>query len=213
MTLGHQVLNSSILLSGELLDQNTSTMDPIEVGFLVSYSMQISPNDPLTQKISAEMDRYGSFNVNFTPTSNLVLYFKAYAQSRGQTNFGNIRKIEGNNLNAQNQTPYQEALSILAVDSIQEDGGWIRSPWFGRYKNFNNGWIYHSTHGWLYLASDNLNGIWAWSETRAWVWSNKEVYPFLYQSNIENWIYVLPKKNGEARYYNYSTNLFEVVLP
>jgi hypothetical protein len=212
-TLGHQVLNSSILLTGELLDLSTSNMHPIEVGFLVSSSMQISPNDPLIQKISAEKNPSGSFSTNFVPTSNQVLYFKAYAESRGQINFGNIRKIEANNLNAQNQTSYQEALSILAVDSIQEGGGWIRNPWFGRYKAFNNGWIYHFTHGWLYPASDNFNGIWAWSETRAWIWFNKQVYPFMYQSNIGNWIYLLPNKNGEARYLNYSTNLIEGLLP
>ena len=213
-TLTHQVLNSSIVLTGELVNTGLSTENPIEVGFLVSSNMQMSPNDPLTQKVSAQRNSYGSFNANFEPTSNKLLYFKAYAKSLGQIAFGNIRKISNEgNLNAQNQAPYQEALSILAVDSVQEKGGWILNPWFGRYNNFNNGWIYHFAHGWLYLASDNFNGIWAWSETRGWIWSNKEVYPFLYQTNIGNWIYVLTKKNGEALYYNYSTDLFEKDSP
>ena len=171
-------------------------------------------DDPLTQKVYAEKNSSHSFSANFEPGSHSILYFRAFAQSVGQTTLGNIRKIsiEGN-LNKQNQTSYQEALSILALDSIKEDGGWVKNPWFGRYKNFNNGWIYHSIHGWLYLASDNFNGIWAWAERRGWVWSNKEVYPFLYQSNVGNWIYVMSNDVNEVRYYNYSTNLFENVLP
>ena len=213
-TVGHQIIQPTVLLSGELLDQNISTGHPIEVGFLVSPSMHMYPNDPLIRKVSAERKNSGTFSSSFQPDSHQVLYFRAYAQSMGQTTLGNIRKIsiEGI-LNEQNQTPHQKALSVLTADSVQENGGWLRNPWFGLYKNFNNGWIYHSIHGWLYLVSDNFNGIWAWSETRGWVWSNKEVYPFLYQSNIGSWIYLLPTKNGEARYYNYSTNLSEKVLP
>ena len=213
-TVGHQIIQSAVILTGELLDQNKSTGHPIEVGFLVSPSMRMYPNDPLIQKVSAERKNSGTFSSRFQPDSHQVLYFRAYAQSMDRTTLGNIRKIsiEGN-LNEQNQTPHQKALSVLTADSVEENGGWLRNAWFGLYKNFNNGWVYHSIHGWLYLVSDNFNGIWAWSETRGWVWSNKEVYPFLYQSNIGNWIYLLPTKNGEARYYNYSTNLIEKVLP
>ena len=213
-TLSHQILSSSILLTGELLDQNISAIHSLQVGFFISPSMQIATDDPLTQKVYAEKSSSHSFSANFEPGSHSILYFRAFAQSMGQTTLGNIRKIsiEGN-LNQQNQKSYQEALSILALDSMKEDGGWVKNPWFGRYKNFNNGWIYHSIHGWLYLASDNFNGIWAWAETRGWVWSNKAVYPFLYQSNIGNWIYVMSNDVNEVRYYNYSTNLFENVLP
>ena len=101
----------------------------------------------------------------------------------------NVRKIsiEGN-LNKDNQGPEQEALSILAIDSVEENAGWIRNPWFGRYKNFNNGWIYHFDHGWLYLSSDDFNGIWAWSESRGWVWSKKD-YTLSLPINLGNWIY------------------------
>jgi hypothetical protein len=213
-TVGHQIIQSAVILTGELLDQNKSTGHPIEVGFLVSPSMRMYPNDPLIQKVSAERKNSGTFSSSFQPDSHQVLYFRAYAQSMDRTTLGNIRKIsiEGN-LNEQNQTPHQKALSVLTADSVEENGGWLRNTWFGLYKNFNNGWVYHSIHGWLYLVSDNFNGIWAWSETRGWVWSNKEVYPFLYQSNIGNWIYLLPTKNGEARYYNYSTNLIEKAFP
>ena len=213
-TLSHQILSSSILLTGELLDQNISAINPIQVGFFISPSMQIATDDRLTQKVYAEKNSSHSFSANFEPDSHSVLYFRAFAQSVGDITLGNIRKIsfEGS-LNRQNQTSYQEALSILTLDSIKEDGGWVKSPWFGRYKNFNHGWIYHSIHGWLYLASDNFNGIWAWAETRGWVWSNKELYPFLYQSNIGNWVYVMSNDVNEVRYYNYSTNLFENVLP
>ena len=41
----------------------------------------------------------------------------------------------------------------------------------------------------------------------------KRLIPFLYQSNLENWIYFLTNQKGEVRYYNYSTNQFEDALP
>ena len=147
----------------------------IEVGFfLVSPRMQFSPNDSLTQKISAERNVSGVFSANIDTGTHQVLYFRAYAQTPHRTALGNIRKIsiEGN-LNKDNQGPEQKALSILATDSVEEQGGWILNPWFGRYKSFNNGWIYHFDHGWLYLSSDDFDGIWAWSESRNWVWSKK----------------------------------------
>jgi hypothetical protein len=213
-TVSHQLIPSAILITGELLDQNASAIHMIEVGFFVSPSMQLSLNDSLTQKVSAVRKGSGIFSTNIATGNHQVLYFRAYAQTPQQTTLGNIRKIsiEGK-LNQENQRPQQEALSILAADSVEEDGGWIRNPWFGRYKDFNNGWIYHFVHGWLYLASDNFNGVWAWSESRGWVWSKKGVYPFLYQSNMGNWIYLLTNEKGEVRYYNYSTNLLEDVLP
>ena len=213
-TVGHQILPDDILLTGELLDQNISAIRMIEVGFYVSPSMQLSPNDSSTQKISAERNGSGVFSANIDTGTHQVLYFRAYAQTPRRTALGNVRKIsiEGN-LNKDNQGPEQEALSILAIDSVEENAGWIRNPWFGRYKNFNNGWIYHFDHGWLYLSSDDFNGIWAWSESRGWVWSKKGLYPFLYQSNLGNWIYFLTNQKGEVRYYNYSTNQFEDALP
>ena len=178
-TVGHQILPDDILLTGELLDQNISAIRMIEVGFYASPSMQLSPNDSSTQKISAERNGSGVFSANIDTGTHQVLYFRAYAQTPRRTALGNVRKIsiEGN-LNKDNQGPEQEALSILAIDSVEENAGWIRNPWFGRYKNFNNGWIYHFDHGWLYLSSDDFNGIWAWSESRGWVWSKKDYTPF-----------------------------------
>ena len=212
--MGHQILPTDILLTGELLDQNISAIRMIEVGFYVSPIMQFSPNGSSTQKISAERKGSGVFSANIGTDTHQVLYFRAYAQTTHQTALGKVRKIsiEGNP-NKENQRPQQEALSILATDSLEEDGGWIRNPWFGRYKNFNNGWIYHFDHGWLYLSSDEFDGIWAWSEWRGWFWSKKGLYPFLYQSNLGNWIYILTNQKGEVRYYNYSTNQFEDALP
>ena len=186
----------------------------IEVGFLVSPRMQFSPDDSLTEKITVERNVSGVFSANLDTANHAVLYFRAYAQTLHGTSLGNILKIsiEGNP-NKENQSPQQKALSILATGSVEEQGGWILNPWFGRYKSFNNGWIYHFVHGWLYLSYDGFDGIWAWSESRNWVWSKKGVYPFLYQSDLGNWIYPLTNQKGDVRYYNYSSNQFENPLP
>ena len=212
-TIGHQLGQSAMILSGQLFDVNESEWHPIQVGFLVSTNMQIALNDPLTHNVSAQRQNSGTFSSSFETSSHQVLYFRAYAQRQDQTILGNIRKItlEGNP--QQSGKPIARALSLLAEDSVPLEGGWFQNSWFGLYRSFDNGWIYHSHHGWLYLIADDTQGIWAWSEERGWAWSTKDLYPFLYQWNLQNWVYVFPVKDGQVHYFNYSTNSIETASP
>ena len=212
-TIGHQLEQSAMILSGQLLDVNESEWHPIQVGFLVATNMQIALNDPLTHYVSAQRQNSGTFSSSFVTSSHQVLYFRAYAQRQDQTILGNIRKItlEGNP--QQSGKPIARALSLLAEDSVPVEGGWFQNSAFGLYRSFDNGWIYHSHHGWLYLIADDAQGIWAWSQERGWAWSTKDLYPFLYQWNLLNWVYVFPVKDGQVHYFNYSTNSIETASP
>ena len=212
-TIGHQLGQSAMILSGQLLDVNESGWHPVQVGFLVSPSMQIALNDPLTHNVSAQRENSGTFSSSFETGSHQVLYFRAYAQIQNQTILGHIRKItlEGNP--QQSGKPIAKALSLLGEDSVPLEGGWFQNSWFGLYRSFDNNWIYHSHHGWLYLIADDAQGIWAWSQERGWTWSAKGLYPFLYQWNLLNWVYVFPVKDGQVHYFNYSTNSIETASP
>ena len=98
------------------------------------------------------------------------------------------------------------ALSIIRQNTIELAGGGRQSDWFGLYLDHGNGWIYHQIHGWLYLAADANDGIWAWDQKRGWFWSTKELDPFIYQSNTASWLYLLGVVNGQAVFFDYGTN-------
>lgn len=213
-TVSYQLNQSQVILSGEVHQTTESSNNQMEVGFFVANNLAMDPNSPGTQKISGTFESSTHFSSAFSVGTQRVLYFKAYAENQNGIYFGNSRKVLiEKNLTEQNETPHRQALSIIREGTIELAGGWRQSSWFGNYLDHGNGWIYHQIHGWLYMVHDGKTGIWAWSENRGWIWSNKEIYPFLYQSNIGNWIYVLPTSNGKPYYLNYSTNLIEKSLP
>jgi alpha-tubulin suppressor-like RCC1 family protein len=214
ITIGHKSEQEGIRLSGEILGESDTNYDNIMVGFLLSTNIDLSLNDPFTQKIIGEFNNEGLFTGNFISTMDDVIYYKAFAENEMGNSYGKVNKIAViKSTYSQGQSPSEKAISTLGEDSIELLGGWSDNSWFGLYKSYENGWIYHSAHGWLYLSADNSDGIWAWSENRSWVWSSKEIYPFLYQPSIGNWIYFLNSKNGNVYFFNYSTNLVEVNIP
>ena len=213
-TIGYQPVQPEVILSGEILHNNGADYTTLSVGFLVSSNAMILDNDSSTSKIMGQFVNNGIFSANYTPTSNEVVYFKAFAENESGMSFGNVRKFSDLSVpNSENQTPAEKAISILEKDSNELLGGWLENAWFGLFKSYSGGWVYHSIHGWLYLSADNLNGIWAWSQSRGWVWTSEDLYPFLYQSNIGNWVYYLTNRNGQPIYYNYSNNSLEGIDP
>lgn len=213
-TISYQLSQSKVILSGEVLQTTGSVYNQIEVGFFVANNLAMDPNSPSTQKISGAFDSSTHFSSTFSVGTDQVLYFWAYAEDQDGIYLGNSRKISiESSLIEQRQTPQQQALSIIREGTVELAGGWRQSSWFGLYLDYGNGWIYHELHRWLYMVHDGKTGIWAWSENRGWAWSNKDIYPFLYQSNIGNWIYLLPTTDKKAYYFNYSTNLIEKGLP
>ena len=48
---------------------------------------------------------------------------------------------------------------------VEMASGWMRSPWFGTFRDYGNGWIFHTRLGWLFLSEDGSGGIWLWMES------------------------------------------------
>jgi hypothetical protein len=190
--------------------QETNPSNNLIVGFLVSSDAKYDPLNFYSLKIPAVLQSNGEFITNYSPTHGGIFYFKAFAENHIGTTYGKTFKVrpqqisEPNDLNSQ-----QKALYILKSDSLELSGGWLQNSWFGIYKDFENGWIYHIIHGWLYLASDSEGGIWAWSQDRGWTWSNKDIYPFIFIQNKGSWIYLLGHINNKPIFFDYSTNSIE----
>ena len=210
-TLGFSHNNGEFILTGrarQSVDSASSTQ--LNVGFLISPNATLDPLVNSTQKIVGQANSDGNFSVSVTTSNGQNQYFRAFAENEAGISYGKILKITPvEETDPTKQNPSEKALNFLASESNELAGGWLENEWFGSYKSFENGWIYHTSHGWLFLSADPVNGIWAWSPNRGWIWSTKELYPFLYQANEGNWIYFMAVREGASYYYNYFSQLME----
>ena len=87
--------------------------------------------------------------------------------------------------------------------------GWRISSWFGAFRPYENGWIFHADLGWLYAQPDGAIGLWVWSKGKGWLWTNPGSYRYLYQADTHQWLYFLKRKDGQARFYNHATGSVE----
>jgi hypothetical protein len=180
------------------------------VGFLISPNATLDPLVNSTQKIVGQANSDGNFSVSVTTSNGQNQYFRAFAENEAGTSYGKIIKITPvEETDPAKQNPSEKALNFLANESNELAGGWLENSWFGIFKDFENGWIYHTVHGWLYLSSDSENGIWAWSQERGWTWSTQNIYPFIFIQNNGSWIYLLGHVNGTPVFFDYSSNSIE----
>jgi subtilisin family serine protease len=66
---------------------------------------------------------------------------------------------------------------------------WKVSSWFGLYRDFGSGWIYHSSLSWLYLVDSGIDGTWIYHQDLKWMWTQKEIYPWVYCHELRGWRY------------------------
>lgn len=81
------------------------------------------------------------------------------------------------------------------------DGGWKYIEWFGYYMqpsqtHLGNGWVFHETLGWLFLASDGFESVWMWnSNLTQWMWTSKDVFGCMYGDKTGKWVFYNSDKN------------------
>ena len=212
-TLSFSLNQKQITLDGKS-SQSGSQSTFVTVGFLLSSYSKLDPLDPTTVKITSILQADGKFSSNYSLPEGDTFYFKAFAENIAGIMYGKtLRIVFESETDPNKMNPSDLALYILKSDSVKMADGWIQNIWFGRFREFEQGWIYHLDHGWMFLSSDYGEGIWAWSPFRGWCWSTKEIYPFFYQNNLGDWIYYVTKINGNAYYYNYSTSSLESHTP
>jgi ELWxxDGT repeat protein len=78
---------------------------------------------------------------------------------------------------------------------------WKQSTWFGTYLDTNSNWIFHDALGWIYPVDSGGNENWLYDATLGWMWTNQSVYPYLYLTSSNNWIYL-----SNQAYYSYSSS-------
>ena len=76
---------------------------------------------------------------------------------------------------------------------VGKDGSRLwTSPWFGSFAQpeGNNGWILHQDLGWIFVVPIANQGVWFWMDELGWVWTEENVYPFLYSNIRESWLFL-----------------------
>ncbi|RKX34361.1 MAG: hypothetical protein DRP71_07365 [Verrucomicrobia bacterium] len=79
------------------------------------------------------------------------------------------------------------------ADPIEEaadlGGDWRWIPWFGSFNIEKLPWIFHESHGWMYLGEGNLNtGQFIFDATLGWIWFDQRRYPNLFSFDRNSWL-------------------------
>jgi hypothetical protein len=101
-----------------------------------------------------------------------------------------------------------EPLAKWWGEAMQGEGGWLQSPWFGAFKYYEQGWLYHAELGWLY-SSPAEDGVWLWGSDNQWLWTKDGIYPYHYRWDDAAWGIWQKTTNGRIRTYNYGTGNYE----
>jgi hypothetical protein len=164
-------------------------LKPSSYGFVIGDSLaDINQVVNVTSPIS-DLDEFT------LDTSELIFgqtyFYKAFAENAAGLTFGNIKK-------------FTVSSNLWWEDAEVYQGNW-RVNWLGAFLPNDNGWIYHLDHGWAYVESDKVDGLWMWLEELGWVWTNPGASPFLWSAKSSDWLYPI-KANGKVRYFDYSNS-------
>ena len=184
-----------IQLSGRVLYDGGGTMS--EFGFLLSPTLRIPLNSPDTLKLEAN-GTADSFTL-IIPESPYPrrLYVQAYSTNEAGMGLGQRRRLK-----------IPEPLANWWGEAMQGEGGWLQSPWFGAFKYYEQGWLYHAELGWLY-SSPAEDGVWLWGSDNQWLWTKDGIYPYHYRWDDAAWGIWQKSANGSIRTYNYGTGNYE----
>ena len=180
-TLGGQILTdggSAILESGIIISENLSFSGP---------KRRIIANPPL-----ANSEFYISVN-DLKPAT--TYYYRAFARNAVGETQGVRRRLK----TPENLEPGSWLNGMQSLGN-----GWSDSDWFGQLRRFEGtGWIFHSDLGWLYSVNNQSGGVWLWDQNKGWCWTQRGVWPYLYENRVGGWLYFLRGQNGQKIFYDY----------
>ena len=181
--------NGTSRLYGKILTDGGSIIS--EKGFLVSTNLQFLNSERIS---GIDHNQTDPFFADYQTTQNgQTFYYRAYVRNNVGESLGGIKKISPS-------TPrsWWNELPEIA-------GGWRTSPWFGSFRPYPNGWLYHADLGWLYSHTGKSRDLWLWNEQLGWHWTAQGVYPHLFLHSSANWLYFITKKDGKPYFYDYDT--------
>ena len=184
--------NGSVQFGAEVPSGNSHNIS--EVGIHYGSDLSLSEFSTLPLTLSTNSSNYFS-NPESLPGGK-EFFYRAYAQNEAGISYGSVKSIS---------IPIDSNSTFWWSDSIEEQGGWETSPWFGSFRHYPKGWIFHADLNWLYAYAGDLGDVWLWSHDHGWLWTMKGVYPHLFNHSVANWFYFLKKQDGIPKFYDYTS--------
>jgi hypothetical protein len=181
-------------LSGEILDDGGSAIS--ERGFLLSTkpNPRVDSSGMILLVAESNASAFSAHATNLQASRKY--YFRAYATNAEGTGYG-LEETFGTTFVPRGPS------WIDAVPGTANN--WWSSPWLGSFYLNANGWVRHEKLGWVFPIKSPTAGLWLWKEGFGWLWTNKEIYPFLYQNGNGGWLYFFGRREETLLFYDYST--------
>ena len=188
--------DGSIDLSGGVMENGKGKIT--DFGFVVSSRISIDPQKSKVYWVRG-VGEPSQFKLKVTKSPfEKVLYFRAWAKNIAGYGIGPVKKVV-----------IPEAPQYWWGKTEQGPGGWQTSAWFGTFKYYGQGWLYHARLGWLYSSPASENSVWLWREGKGWVWTKQGVWPYLWANRSADWLYLVPGNSGDpVRFYDYSSQSY-----
>ena len=181
--------NSHYLFTGEILANGGSPV--LQAGIEISKRLAFSNSSKLTANPTLENPIFSA--VAYALESDQRYYYRAYATNAEGTTYGSPKRFT---TSPAQQTWWTQMPSV--------SGGWRNSDWLGTFRRHENSeWIYHAKLRWAYALPDDEKGLWLWKREMGWLWTDKEIYPFLYHNAQGGWLYFYGQRKGTLLFYDY----------
>lgn len=73
-------------------------------------------------------------------------------------------------------------------------------PWFGDFVVYENNFIFHFEHGFLYTPSTDTSSLWLYDFVmQDWLWTTAASYPFLFSVERSEWLFYFMGGNPDSR--------------
>ena len=185
--------NGSFILSGGVLTNGEASIS--DFGFVLTPKISVDDDSLWIRGVGKPRDF--SLLVDKLPFEP-VMYFRAWAKNIGGYGIGPVKKVR-----------MEEAPLIWWGEVDERPGNWKSSNWFGNFKYYEQGWLYHGRLGWLYSSPAEENSVWLWKEGRGWLWTKESAWPYLWWNKRKDWLYLVPGKVGQPpHFYDYSTQSY-----
>jgi hypothetical protein len=150
------------------------------------------------------VDLSDEWNASLEKTFEIVVTAKPNMQDSNQTFDSNETIIDGN------QSVIVEGnFSAWWGNERPDVNGWVIDSAMGTFRPHENGWLYHLHLGWLYASPAEDDSLWVWSSEHRWLWTRKDVFPFVYRWEDANWLYFFLRFDGAFHIFNYATESYE----
>ena len=198
--MAESITETSAYLQGFVLDDGG--LPVIERGFLISTRPSLEAGSEAVLRLIVDQNAS-----DFSSTANGLqpgkkYFYRAYASNEEGISLGSKETFV---------TPEQgsEPTWIEAQPSATKD--WWISAWFGSFYQNPNGWALHEQLGWIFPVQSPTAGLWLWKEEMGWLWTDREIYPFLYHNSNESWLYFYGQLDGYRLFYDYDRKEWIIV--